>query len=311
MHKKNGTPLIIDIKGNALDDGPGIRSVVFFKGCPLKCVWCQNPEGISPSAEISWDSEKCIGCGSCIKVCKTGAISVENPFNIDRKICTLCYECLGECPSGALCRVGEEMTVEDIVGKILSYKPFFDTSGGGVTLSGGEPTLYMDFASSILRVLKKNGIHSVIETCGFFDPDDFKALMLPFCDVILMDVKLIDADEHIKYCGVPNGIILHNLIRLNELSQSGGFKIIPRTPLIPGITDTVGRLTKLAVFYRDHGIKSAVMLPNNPIWMDKCARLGKKIPFTPSSPVRGFYDEERIQKVRKLFSGYGITIAFG
>lgn len=311
MHKKSGTPLIIDIKGNALDDGPGIRSVVFFKGCPLKCVWCQNPEGISASTEISWDSEKCLGCGACIKACTAGAVSGENPFHIDREVCTLCFECLGVCPSGALSRVGEEISVDDIVRKILSYKPFFDTSGGGVTLSGGEPTLYMAFASALLKELKKNGIHTVIETCGFFDPDEFNALMLPYCDMIFMDVKLIDPDEHRKYCGVPNGVILDNLISLHEMSESSGFKIIPRTPLIPGITDTDDRLTNLAIFYRDNGIKSAVMLPNNPIWMEKCAKLGKEYPFTPSSPVRGFYDEEKKADVIRLFSDYGITIAFG
>lgn len=311
MYKESGTPLIIDIKGNALDDGPGIRSVVFFKGCPLRCVWCQNPESVSASAEISWDREKCLGCGACINACPAGAISEENPFHIDRKICDHCFTCLEECPSKALTRIGEEMTVEAVAAKLLAYKPFFDISGGGVTLSGGEPTFYMAFASALLKKLKNSGIHTLVETCGFFDPDEFKALMLPYCNMIFMDVKLIDPAGHKKYCGVTNELILDNLITLHELSKSGRFTIIPRTPLIPGITDTDGRLTELALFYRGHGMTSAVMLPNNPIWMEKCAKLGKDAPSGFSSLLGAFYDEERKNEIKEFFARYGVAVTFG
>ncbi len=126
--------LILEIKGNSLDDGPGIRTVVFFKGCPLNCVWCHNPESKKKAIELSWDSKECIGCKSCIEVCRANAISVKNPYYIDRSKCTLCFECVDVCPSGALSRVGKYMTVNEIMKEILKDKPFFITSGGGVTL---------------------------------------------------------------------------------------------------------------------------------------------------------------------------------
>ena len=137
------TPLIMEIKGNSLDDGPGIRSVVFYKGCPLSCVWCHNPESKKASMEISFDANICIDCGSCRDVCPQKALARQNRFYIDRSKCTLCFLCVDACPSGALDKVGKTMYVDEIIKKILPDKPFFDTSGGGVTLSGGEPTLYM------------------------------------------------------------------------------------------------------------------------------------------------------------------------
>ena len=144
-------PLILDIKGNSLDDGPGIRSVVFYKGCPLSCVWCHNPESKKSSVEISFDAETCINCGNCREVCPEYALDQGNPYYIDRNRCTLCFACVEACPSGALKRVGETMSIDRVLTKVLPDRPFFDASGGGVTLSGGEPTMYMEFTGQLLR----------------------------------------------------------------------------------------------------------------------------------------------------------------
>lgn len=279
-------PLIIDIKGNSLDDGPGIRSVIFFKGCPLSCVWCHNPESRHPLAELSFDPQKCISCGSCIEKCQMGALSRDNIFFVDRKKCTICFECATECPTGALSRIGQKMTQEEIIEKVLKDKPFFDSSGGGVTISGGEPTLHMDFLSGLLKSLKESGIHTLIETCGYFDFDEFKATVLPYTDMIYMDIKLLNPEQHKRYCGVDNAHILENFIRLHELSIQGGFEIIPRTPLIPGITDTEENLDAIASFLKSNQVKEIRLLPNNPAWHEKCHPLGISDRFMEDSPLR-------------------------
>jgi pyruvate formate lyase activating enzyme len=310
MSETKEQPLILDIKGNALDDGPGIRSVVFFKGCPLDCAWCHNPESKKVNAELFWESQKCVNCGDCIQSCPAGAISQDNPFHIDRERCTLCFECLDICPAQALKRVGRKMTVDEIVRQIVPYKPFFNTSGGGVTLSGGEPTMHMQFASALLMALKKEGIHTILETCGLFNLNKFKDVMLPYIDEIYIDVKLIDPVEHKRYCGISNKTILSNLLHLHEESRSGVFKLLPRTPLIPDITDRDGQIRALVEFYKKNNISSASLLPNNPVWMDKCAKLGKEAPFDRSTPIGAFYDQERKTRVKEHFSRRGISITF-
>ncbi len=304
-------PLIIDIKGNSLDDGPGIRSTIFFKGCPLNCIWCHNPESKKITPELFWDSERCVGCGTCIDLCPENAISLDNPFHVDRDRCTLCFKCLEQCPAQALTRVGREMTVDEIISKIVPYKPFFDTSGGGVTLSGGEPTINIRFASAVLKELKSKGIHTLIETCGWFNLEQFKNMLLPYLDVIYMDIKLIDPVEHKKYCGKSNDRILSNLLHLHEESRSGSFELLPRVPLIPDITDREAQIRDLAEFLSHHNISSIALLPNNPIWMDKCLKLGQQIPFDRSKPIGSFYDQTSKDRIKEQFSRHGITVILG
>ena len=171
VYRYEKTPLILDIKGNSLDDGPGIRSVIFFKGCPLSCVWCQNPEGKNAKTEISFDQEKCIGCDSCKDVCETGALNRENPFFIDRNLCSFCFKCIDVCPSSALEKIGCEMEVDQIIEQVKRDVPFYQSSHGGVTFSGGEATLFIKFTSQLARELKALNIHVLLETCGYFNYD--------------------------------------------------------------------------------------------------------------------------------------------
>jgi len=301
-------PLVIDVKGNSLDDGPGTRSVVFFKGCPLDCFWCQNPESKKVGAELLFDRGKCVGSQECIGVCPEGALKAADPLDVDRNKCTFCFLCLDVCPSKALERVGKEMSVEELVAKVTPYKPFFQNTGGGVTLSGGEPTMFMDFVSSLLRRLKEEGIHTLVETCGLFTFENFSEKVLPYVDLIYMDIKILDPEDHKRWCGVTNKRILQNFIRLHEMSLEGGCEIKPRTPLIPGITDTDDKMQALAQFYQDHGVKRAALEKNNPIWFDKFEKIGVETSIPETSPMRSFYDQGAFVRIKKMFEDKGIEI---
>jgi len=274
------SPLILEIKGNSLDDGPGIRTVVFFKGCPLNCVWCHNPESKKRGVELSFDANRCIGCDSCIEACSADALFRDTPCFVDRDRCTLCFECVDACPSGSMSRVGDPMTVDQIVDKATKDKPFFDTSGGGVTLSGGEPTLDIPFTSELMKELKKKGVRILMETCGFFNSDSFMSLIYPHTDMIYFDIKLMNPKEHKTFCGVSNDLILKNFIMLHKEYSKGGVEIIPRTPLVPDMTDTEHNISAIADFYRKHGVRKAALLSYNPLWHEKNRKVGVKNPYS-------------------------------
>ena len=182
--------LIANIKRNSLDDGPGIRTVIFFKGCPLSCVWCQNPETKSPSQEISFEASNCLECKECIKVCESGAIDFKNKYRIDREICNFCGKCIDVCRGEALSFVGKEYTVDELLKIILKDKPFYDNSGGGITLTGGEPTCHFHYVEEFLKKVKENNVHVCLETCGLYNPDLFRRAILPYVDLIYFDLKI-------------------------------------------------------------------------------------------------------------------------
>ena len=207
-------PLIVDIKRGSLHDGPGIRSVVFFKGCPLRCSFCHNPETQSPEVEISFSAGKCLRCGTCVDSCPEQAISLRNPGRIDRDKCTGCGRCATVCPGRALRCIGQRYGIDTLVELLLRDLPFYRHSQGGVTLSGGECTLYPDYLESLLQRLKAHGIHLGLETCGYFRFEVFARQILPYIDLIYYDVKLADPDAHERDTGRTNRKILDNLRRL-------------------------------------------------------------------------------------------------
>ena len=301
-------PLILDIKGNSLDDGPGIRTIIFFKGCPLDCVWCQNPESKRTVAEIAFDAKECIGCGRCLEVCPEGALSRENPFYIDRDACTLCFTCVEECPARALDRVGREMTVEDIVKAVVRDRPFFNTSGGGVTLSGGEPALFCDFVSRLLQALKGERVHTLIETCGQFRLDMFESLMLPYLDAVYFDIKLMDARLHREYCGVSNETIVENFVRLRMLCAGKKVVLLPRVPLIPGITERESNLAAIALFLKEQGAPRVQLLPYNPLWHEKTDKIGAANSLRQNAAMTTWLDKKRIEACREIFTRQGIEV---
>lgn len=271
----NGLPLISDIRSFALDDGPGIRTTVFVKGCPLSCLWCHNPETISPKAEMSFNIHRCIACGDCLRACRHDAIDLELDGRIRRERCTACGNCAEVCPTLAIKRIGIALSPDQLAERLLLDKPFYDTSGGGVTFSGGEPTLYMDYVSAVIGILRKHNISVALQTAGLFDMAQFQAKLLGQVDWIYFDLKLFDAEKHRQYTAANNGIILSNFL---ELTRKDRGRVIPRLPLVAGITDTRGNLEAIARFLRRAGYDRLELLAYHGGGIEKLRRLGKPVP---------------------------------
>ncbi|MDY6912607.1 MAG: glycyl-radical enzyme activating protein [Chloroflexota bacterium] len=293
---KAEVPLIFDIARHALHDGPGIRTTIFFKGCPLRCLWCHNPESIDPGLEIGFYPSECIRCGDCVAACPTGAAQMDLPGRIDRQMCKRCGACAEACPSRGLRRIGRFYEIDELVDIVLRDKVYYQTSGGGVTLSGGEPTLFMDYASQLLQQLKPNGIHTAIETCGFFEWDEFKTKMLGSLDLILFDVKLADAELHRNYTGKRNEVILENL---SNLVRERSADVVPRIPLIPGITTESDNLQRIADIFQQMGITRCWLLPYNPLGFSKRKTIGKPAVALPKRMLT----EKEMAQINGVFSG--------
>jgi len=304
-------PLVVDIKGNSLDDGPGIRTVVFLKGCPLECVWCHNPETRSAKLQLSFTAPDCLGCASCVAACPESAIALDRPERIDRASCTLCGDCAAACPARALSLVGRSMTVEAVVAAVVKDKPFFDASGGGLTLSGGEPTQHMAFAAAILRTVREEGVHTLVETCGLFSLDRFLSEMLPWLDSVYFDLKLIEPGAHRRFCGVSNEVILTNFARLHALSGEMGFELLPRTPLVPGITAAPENLEGIATYLEGLGVNEARLLPYNPTWQDKVAQLGATTPASDTALPTTWMPAAEVEACADIFERHGINVREG
>ena len=221
--------IISEIKRFAVHDGNGIRTTVFFKGCPLKCVWCHNPESIAFNPQIAFYKDKCINCGECVKVCPTGAHKTgEKGHAFDRGLCASCGKCEKVCLGEAIKYYGKEMTVDELLPLLLADREFYESSGGGVTLSGGECLCYADFCAELLSRLKKEGIDTAVDTCGFVSREAIDKV-LPYTDMFLYDIKAIDEDVHIKCTSQSNKIILENLKYIDEKNK----KIEIRIPFVP------------------------------------------------------------------------------
>ncbi len=239
------TGRILHLQRLSTEDGPGIRTTVFFKGCPLRCVWCHNPESLSREPQIQWFAVRCLGCETCLEACPEGCLKrTEAGLIIDRQRCNGCGECAEACPAGAIELLGKMVTVDELLSELRKDRAYYDASGGGVTLSGGEPTLQVDFVEALLRDLQAEGISTALDTCGLCTPETLDRL-LPFTDLVLYDLKLHAADLHRQFTGSANQRILDNLLHLRERQSSLPFRLWIRTPLIPGATATAENLTAL------------------------------------------------------------------
>lgn len=241
------TGTIFNIQRFSIHDGPGIRTTVFLKGCSLRCFWCHNPEGIGRQRELQVYPELCIRCGACVEICPVHAHSiVDGQKRFERSLCTIHGACVENCFTNALVMVGEQMTVEQVMEEILRDSAFYRNSGGGVTLSGGEPLMQLEFSRAILEACRQAGIHTAIETSGHASWDDFASL-LPLLDLVMMDLKHLDGQKHRQTTGVNNKLILANARRLAETDTP----IIFRLPVIPTVNDTPEEVEAIARFVRE------------------------------------------------------------
>lgn len=222
----------------ATDDGPGVRTTIFFNTCPLSCIWCHNPESIPKKPQLQWIGRKCIYCKSCINTCKEKVLFFEEDgLHINREQCTACGDCVEACPSTALTMLGQWWDLNTLFHEIEKERIFFDKTKGGITVSGGEPTLQSDFLLKLLRLCKEHGITTALDTCGYSSKKVYQDL-LPYVDIVLLDIKVIDSDKHKEYTGVPNETILKNAKWISRYIKEHGKIMWIRTPIIPNYTAT-------------------------------------------------------------------------
>lgn len=284
---------IFDIKRFAIHDGPGIRTTIFLAGCPLRCAWCQNPEGLTSAIGLRWSADRCLNCHACITACQVGALSgnrtetvpadaATERIEIDHALCTCCGGCVQACPSDALALSARRLTVEELAQEATADEVFFTVSGGGVTLSGGEPFFQPAFTSELLQELHDRGIHTTVETC-LHAPFSAIEAALPTIDFFLVDLKLMDTSMHQQFTGAPNDLIRENFKRLvhrirgSDQGNSRGSlanRLTVRVPLIPGATATVENVAAIARFIASVDPGIPVELINfNPLARDKYRRL--------------------------------------
>jgi pyruvate formate lyase activating enzyme len=270
--------LVFDVQRAALHDGPGVRTTVFLKGCPLRCAWCHKPESWLPAPELSYEASRCAACFECVAACPSGAHSERDGRHaLDRGRCTLAGACVEACPSGALSLVGRERTVAEVMAVVERDRPFYDRSGGGLTVSGGEPLAQPAFTRSLLEAAKRAGIHTCLDTCGHAPWEDLAAC-LPSTDLFLFDWKAGDAVRHLALTGVDGALVRENLERL----AAAGAAVVLRAPLVPGVNDDPLSLDVLASAATRLGFPVEV-LPHHALGRDKRARLGR--PEVPSWPT--------------------------
>ncbi|MDH3545313.1 MAG: glycyl-radical enzyme activating protein [Desulfuromonadales bacterium] len=298
-------PLVFDIKRYSINDGPGIRATIFFKGCPLNCQWCHNPESISPKVQKLFTAAKCIGCGECCRACPVDACRlVPDGVVTDGDLCTLCGQCAEVCPTLATQMSGRYYSVAELLDIVVKERPFFDQSGGGVTFSGGEPLLYPEFLIEILEACGRQGVHRAVDTSGFVK----KEVLLKVAqqtDLFLYDLKMVDAEKHKRYTGVDNRLILNNLVALAEC----GSEVQIRIPLVGGVNDDDDSVAAMAAYVAAlPGEKRAVsLLPFHDIARGKDEKLGQ------GRDLAALHEPgaDAVQRVIEAFAGYGLTVTIG
>jgi len=299
------TGLIFDIRKYSVHDGPGIRTTVFFKGCPLHCLWCHNPEGQSMTPELMVRTGRCLkDCSECLLACEeTALIKVADLPVLDKSRCTACGKCAEACPTLAVEVVGRRMDISEVMAAIDKDKIFMDESGGGVTFSGGEPLAHPDFLSELLSQCKRKGIHTAVDTCGFA-PAEALDKIVDQVDLFLYDLKLMDEERHKKYTGQSSAIILENLSRLAHKEK----KIIIRLPLVSGVNDDEANLSEMAGFLRSlKTVTEISLLPFHRMGKEKYKGLQKQNASEHLNPP----SRERLEKIKSGLESHGFSVRVG
>lgn len=290
----NGT--IFNIQKFCVNDGPGIRTTVFLKGCPLRCIWCHNPESKKTAPEMFYNAQKCVKCGRCAKACDKVCHEFSDDVHLyDREKCAVCGKCAEVCPTEALETAGYEISVEDALRDVLKDKVFYDNSGGGMTVSGGEPMLQFDFTLSLMKAAKEAGLHTCMETCGYAPEERYREIA-PYVDIFLFDYKITDPEKHRECTGVTNELILSNL----RMLDGAGSRIILRCPIIPTVNDTEEHLSAIANLANSlSNVLEINIEPYHPLGSGKSEMLGKEyalqgLGFPEEETVKGWI--ERVKR---------------
>ena len=302
----NTKAMIFDIQKFSVHDGPGLRTLIFMKGCPLACIWCCNPESHSRAPELVFYGEKCIRSNRCLEVCPTHAISVkEDRLVLDKSLCNLCGKCVEACYAEAWKMFGRMVDVDYIMKEIEKDAPFYRNSGGGVTFGGGEPLLYPDFISAVANRCQSEGIPVAIETCGYAPWKNLERV-LDTVDLVMFDIKHMDPKIHKELCGRSNQLILKNL---KALSQRDNVEVIVRFPIIPGLNDTKDNSNSTARFVAslNGNIKRVEILPYHKFGEKKYERLGKVYALEGLE----IPSDEHMQDIKRTIEGYGLSIQIG
>lgn len=300
-YKAEGT--VFDIQRFSIHDGPGIRTIVFLKGCPLSCFWCSNPESMKTEPEIMSLRDQCLQCGKCSSVCPEGAITTENPGVVNRELCIGCGECSSICPTGALILKGERMSVEQVVHVVAKDSVIYRKSSGGVTLSGGEPLVQWRFSAELLKACKAQGWHTVTETNGLGSNEAVEAVF-PYVDEVYLDIKSMDAQTHKTYTGVWPDRIYKNALRISQIAN-----VTIRVPTIPGVNASDEQITAIAEFAKTlNNVNSIHLLPYHTYGANKYELLDREYPMgfeiKPLLP-------ENVERLKKIVQKQGFRCIVG
>jgi pyruvate formate lyase activating enzyme len=284
---------IFDIQRFSIHDGPGIRTIIFLKGCPLHCPWCCNPEGISYESELAYYPQRCFDCGECIRVCPQKAIirSSKDGVSIDREKCNNCGACVPVCSPKALTLMGEEISVDQVMKEVKKDTLFYRVSGGGLTLSGGEPMEQIDFTEALLSVAKQEGINTAVETCGYTSSENFRRV-LKNVDYLLYDIKHTDSKKHKDFTGKDNKLILENIELAAQICPS----VTARVPYIPGFNSSEKEILEIADFLSSISVAALHILPYHNLGSSKYKSLGKTYQMASTKPV----ERKKVQRIKRI-----------
>lgn len=294
--------LIFNIQRYSIHDGPGIRTLVFMKGCPLRCVWCDNPESHEKYPEVIVYPDKCISCGKCLESCPVGAVTEENLLN--RELCTGCGKCVDICPAGARKLIGKYLEVKEVLKEVKKDSAFYKNSGGGIAVGGGEPGLQAVFLEEFFKECRALGIDIVLETCGYCKFEDLRRI-LKFVSLIYYDIKLMDEKEHQKFTGVSNQLILENA---RKISSELKIPMIVRIPIVPGLNDSEENIKATAEFVTTlDSVKEIQLLPYHALGAYKYGQLGREYTLSEVKPP----SEEEMQRLKRIIESYSVECRVG
>lgn len=296
--------VIFDIQRYSISDGPGIRTTVFFKGCPLKCIWCANPESHNSHPQLFYFDSLCVRCYRCIEVCSTGAstITANGSIHVNRKVCKACGQCTKVCHTEARTISGKTMNIEEVLEIVKKDSLFYRNSGGGITASGGEPTYQPDFLQEFFKRCQENWFHTCLDTCGYVQWDVFESI-LEYTDLVLFDIKHMDQVKHRELTGVNSDLILKNATKIVQK----GKPIIMRLPLIPGYNNSKENVKAVGEFMNQLGLRRVDILPYHQLGKRKYESLGKKYILRDVKS----YKEEQVDLIIRELESYDLDVSIG